>query len=163
MKILQRTFVLLELKALKINHLYPKKSRMIIKHSEVQKSAKKKSHGLDFGNDIFIDLKHNKRYFHNKGGLISEGIVTLVPLPVKSAKSLPLANSLNKLITVITIGRKYKFSAQGSDLAPFVDHGNKIKVPSEIKPPLVISSYLDVFHSKGIFFHLYRLKQYYRH
>jgi hypothetical protein len=42
----------------------------MVKLSEVQKSAKEISHGLDFGNDVFIDLKHNRRYFHNKGGLI---------------------------------------------------------------------------------------------
>ena len=29
-----------------------------------------------------------------------------------------------------------KFTAQGSDLAPFVGNGTKIKIPSEIKPPL---------------------------
>ena len=32
-----------------------------------------------------------------KGGLISEGILTLVPLPEKSAKSLPEAENLKKL------------------------------------------------------------------
>ena len=47
----------------------PYKEQMV-KLSEVQKSAKEISHGLDFGNDVFIDLKHNRRYFHNKGGLI---------------------------------------------------------------------------------------------
>ena len=31
---------------------------------------------------------------------------------------------------------KLKFSAQGSNLAPFVGNGTKIKIPSEIKPPL---------------------------
>ena len=43
-----------------------------------------------------------------KGGLISAGIVTLVPLPKKGAK----AENLNKLITVK--GGKFKLSAQGS-------------------------------------------------
>ena len=28
------------------------------------------------------------------------------------------------------------FSAQVNDLAPFVDNGTKIKIPSESKPPL---------------------------
>ena len=31
---------------------------------------------------------------------------------------------------------KLKFSAQGSNLAPFVGNGTKIKISSEIKPPL---------------------------
>ena len=32
-----------------------------------------------------------------------------------------------------------KFSAQESDLAPFVGIGTKVKVPSEVKPPLAIA------------------------
>ena len=35
----------------------------------------------------------------DKGGLISEGILPLVPLPKKGAKSLPWAENLNKLFT----------------------------------------------------------------
>ena len=31
----------------------------------------------------------------------------------------------------------FKFSAQNSDLAPFVANGTKVKIPSEIKPPFV--------------------------
>ena len=52
-----------------------------------------------------------------KGGLISEGTLTLVPLSTKNSKSLSWAENLNKLFTVI--GGKFKFSAQKSDLAPF--------------------------------------------
>ena len=33
------------------------------------------------------------------------------------------------------MGGKFN-SAQGSDLAPFYGNGTKIKIPSEIKPPL---------------------------
>ena len=69
-----------------------------------------------------------------KGSLISEGIMTLVPLPTKSVKSRPWAESLNKLFTEKC--GKFKFSAQGRDLAPFVGNGTKVKMPSEIKPPL---------------------------
>ena len=36
------------------------------------------------------------------------------------------------------MGGKFKFSDQGSDLAPFVGNGTKIKIPSEIKPPLML-------------------------
>ena len=70
--------------------------------------------------------------FVTKSGLISEGILTLVPLPTKSAKLFHWAEDLNKLLTVM--GEKFKFSAQGSDLAPFVANGTKYKIPSEIKP-----------------------------
>ena len=35
------------------------------------------------------------------------------------------------------MGGKFKFYAQGSDLAPFDGNGTKIKIPSEIKSPLV--------------------------
>ena len=41
---------------------------------------------------------------------------------------------MNKLCNVI--GRKFKFSGQGSDLAPFVGNGTKVKIPSEINPTL---------------------------
>ena len=48
-----------------------------------------------------------------KGGLISEGIF-------------PALSNL------------FKFSAQGSDLAPFVGNGTKDKIPYEIKPPIKV-------------------------
>ena len=62
-----------------------------------------------------------------KGGLISEGIFTLVPFP----------KNLNKLFTVM--GRKFK-TAQESDLTPFVGNGTKFKIPFEIKPPLMVQT-----------------------
>ena len=40
--------------------------------------------------------------------------------------------------------KNLKCPAQGSDLAPFVGNGTKIKIPSEIKPPLP-QSYLVMF------------------
>ena len=67
-------------------------------------------------------------HIHNsndKGGSISEGILTLAPLPIKGVKLLPWAENLNTLFTVSS--RKFKFSAQGSDSAPFVGNGTKIK------------------------------------
>ena len=75
-------------------------------------------------------------FYYTKGGLISEGILTLVSLPIKGAKSLPWAENLNKLFT--GMGEKFKFYAQRSDLTPFVGNSTKIIVPSEIKPPLGI-------------------------
>ena len=35
-----------------------------------------------------------------------------------------------KLFTIL--GEKFKFSAQGHDLTPFVGNGTKFKIPSEI-------------------------------
>ena len=66
-----------------------------------------------------------------KGGLTSEGILTLVPLPKRGAKSCHWAENLNKLFTVK--GGKFKLSAQGRDLSLFVGNGTKVKIPSEIK------------------------------
>ena len=34
-------------------------------------------------------------------------------------------------------GKKFEFSAQGSDLVPLVGNETKVKIPSEIKLPLV--------------------------
>ena len=63
-----------------------------------------------------------------KGGLISEGILTLVPLPAKCAKLISRAEDFNKLFT--EKGRKFKVSAQGCDLALFVGNGSKDKIPT---------------------------------
>ena len=63
-----------------------------------------------------------------KGGLISKSILTWVPLPRK-------AENLNKLFTIK--GRKFKFSAQKTDLAPFVGNWTKVKIPSEIELPSI--------------------------
>ena len=69
-----------------------------------------------------------------KGGLISEGILSLVPLPKLGAKSCPWAEKLNKLFN--EKGGKFKLSAQGQNLAPFFGNGTKVKIPSKIKLPL---------------------------
>ena len=43
----------------------------------------------------------------------------------------------NKGVMLFNVmGGKFKFSAQGSDLAHFFGNRTKIKIPSEIKPPL---------------------------
>ena len=44
-------------------------------------------------------------------------------------------NTHKKLFSVM--GGKFKFSAHQSDLASFVGNGTKVKIPSEIKPPLI--------------------------
>ena len=67
-----------------------------------------------------------------KGCLILEGALILVPLPTKGAK---WAENLNFL--PITVNNLFKFSAQGSNLAPFIGNGTKVQIPSEIKPPFL--------------------------
>ena len=63
---------------------------------------------------IFADMNH----IVDKGGLISEGILTLVTLTKKGAKSRPSAESLN--FPPFTVNNLLKLSAQGRDLAPFL-------------------------------------------
>ena len=65
-----------------------------------------------------------------KGGLVTEGILTLVPLPTKGAESLPWNLNFPPLENL------FKFSAQGSNLAPFVGNGTEVKILSEIMPQL---------------------------
>ena len=69
-----------------------------------------------------------------KGGLISKGIMTLVTLQKKGAKSCNCADNFNKLFTVK--GGKFKLFDQLRDLAPFIGNGTKVKIPSEINLPL---------------------------
>ena len=59
------------------------------------------------------------------------GIVTLVPLPTKGVKSLFRAENLD-----FPVNNLFKFSAQESNLVPFVSNEPKFKIPSEIKPLL---------------------------
>ena len=87
-----------------------------------------------------VSRNWGKSNTHFKGELISEGILTLVPLPTKGAKSNPWAENLNKLFTEKV--RKFKFSVQGRDLASFVGKGTKFKIPSEIKTPLARKTFL---------------------
>ena len=53
------------------------------------------------------------------------------------SKSLSWAENLNKLFT--DLGRKFKFSAQDSDLEYLFWHCKNPPVSSEVKPPLVIA------------------------
>ena len=81
------------------------------------------------------------KHSHAQGGLIWEGVLTLVPLPTKGAKSCPWAENLNKLFAEKC--EKFEFSAQGRDLAALVRNGAKFKIPSEIKPPLLCKGQLS--------------------
>ena len=83
--------------------------------------------------DMNLNIQHS--FWITKGGLISEGILNLVrvPLPTKGVKSLPWAESLN--FPPFTVNNLIKFSAQGRDFAPFLGNGTKVKIASEIKPP----------------------------
>jgi hypothetical protein len=60
--------------------------------------------------------------------------LTLVTLPTKGAKSCPGAENLN--FPSFSVNNLFKFSAQGQDLAHIVGNGTKVKISSEIKPPL---------------------------
>ena len=88
-----------------------------------------------------IKSMHSCRHGRSKGascqtksGLISKGILILDPFPTKGAESLPWAENLNFLL--LTVNNVFKFSAQGSNLTPFIGNGTKVKIPSEIEPPL---------------------------
>ena len=80
-----------------------------------------------------LSIKH---FVFAKGFLLSEGIFSLAPLLTKSAKSLPWAENLN-FPPILKVNNLFKFSAQASDLVPFVAYGTQDKIPSEIKPPLM--------------------------
>ena len=76
----------------------------------------------------------NECYLHlHQRWLNLRGILTLVPLPIKGTKLQHWEENSYKLFTFI-VG-KFKFSAKGSDLVPFVGIVTKFKIPSEIKPP----------------------------
>ena len=60
-----------------------------------------------------------------KGGLTSESILTLVPLPKKGVKFTPWAKNLNKLFAVKS--GKFKLSALGRDFASFLAMGPNSK------------------------------------
>ena len=65
-------------------------------------------------------------------------------MPAKGAKSLTRAENL--LLTVLC--KKFKFSAEKSDLAPLVSNGTKAKIPSEIKPPLTRNTMYTYLESR---------------
>ena len=51
-----------------------------------------------------VSALHSILYYMGKGGLLSESISNLVPLPKKGAKRLPCAESVKKLFTVKLMG-----------------------------------------------------------
>ena len=55
---------------------------------------------------------------------------------------------MNKLF--IERGARFEFFAQGRYLAPLFVNGTKVKIPSEIKPPLVDASSNLLKHSFGL-------------
>ena len=60
--------------------------------------------------------------------------MTLVPLSIKVSNH--STENLNMLFT--EKGEKLKFSARVSDLPLFIGNGTKVKIPSEIKQPLIL-------------------------
>ena len=79
---------------------------------------------IDSLQKLAFTLSTYVKSIHSKGGVILEGILTLVPLPTKSAKSLSCAENLN--FPLLTVDSLDKFSAQESDLA-IVGNGTKVK------------------------------------
>ena len=78
-----------------------------------------------------------------KGGSISEGNLSLDPLPKKGAKSLPWPTKF----LILSI-KENKQLTQKSTLARFIGNGTKVKLPSEIKPTLV--SALGIYNFAGL-------------
>ena len=68
-------------------------------------------------------------------------------------------------------GRKFKFSALEKDLAPIVANGIKVKIPSEIKPPLmktqtykfIIQLHKNVFPKPNVKISMHATKHYKLH
>ena len=60
-----------------------------------------------------------------------------------------MQEKLEKISILLWLG-KLKFSAQWSDLAPLVGNRTKFKIPSEIKPPLVIELFPNRFWNSNI-------------
>ena len=61
---------------------------------------------------------------------------------------------------------EFKFSGQESNLAPYFGNGTKVKIPSEIKPPLIFIPILFWLFSmiKSIFLNAYELQfSFYNH
>ena len=81
-------------------------------------------------NLVFMHLRFHEFFWMN----LRRYIVTLVPLPTKGVKSLSRAENLN--FPPITVNNLFNFSAQESNLANFDGNRPKVKIPSDIKPPL---------------------------
>jgi hypothetical protein len=58
-----------------------------------------------------------------------------------------LLPTLNLNFPFTTVNNLFKFSAQRTDLAPYIGNGTKVKIPFEIKPPLQVAHYLKIFFS----------------
>ena len=72
-------------------------------------------------------MSKNIMFALSKCGLISEGILTLVPLPTEGTL-------ISRKFEQFTIkGGKFEFYALERDLAPFDDNGTKVKIYFEIK------------------------------
>ena len=72
-----------------------------------------------------------------KGSLISEGNLTLVPLPIERCQITPLIRKFEYV--VYCLGAENSNSLL-SNLAPFLGNGTKIKIPSDMQPPLLTLS-----------------------
>ena len=70
--------------------------------------------------------------------LLKVGILSLFPLPTKSAKSHPWAETSN--FPPFSVNSLLKFNAQESNLAHFAANGTKVKIPPDINP---------IWHGRG--------------
>ena len=94
--------------------------------------------------------KHVSNTF--KGGLISEGILILVQLPTQCAKLLPWAKNLS--FSVHNNEKLIQIFCSRDGFGNSIGNGTKVKILSEIKPPLVLTggkqnklNYLIIFIS----------------
>ena len=78
-----------------------------------------------------------------KGGLISEGILTLVPFPTKCAPN--LAPEQKIWISCLLKRAGNSNFLLGQILVSFVGNVSKVKIPSEIKPPLEIVFFCQIW------------------
>ena len=69
----------------------------------------------------------------NKGTLILEGILTLVPLPTKSAPNSPMSRKFE--FPTIYSKQLIQTFCSGEKFGTFFGNGTKVKIPSQIKPP----------------------------
>ena len=89
---------------------------------------------FDLTNFLFVLIK----VFHIKGSFKSEDTGEFLLLQNKYSKLLSWAENFNKMFTVL--GRKFKCSAQDSNLEYLSWRSKNLPVSSDLKPPLVPTS-----------------------
>ena len=95
------------------------------------------------GLQLFLVFETVKTEEH-KGSLNSEGILTLVPLTKKRCQKRGQISSLSRKFEFPTLFSKQliQLFCLGARFGTYSGNGTKIKIPSEIKPPLTINMQL---------------------